>query len=78
MRKNYLLGVSEEDAKGVMEEAQRRKEGFTNKGYSKTKELKQIAVIPYMVFHLHPEFWEDDKALLKYLKEHPELQVSKP
>ncbi len=71
----YLKGVTPQEAVETMKAAQiRRRED--NRGYSKSKELRHIGFLPFWVFHLHPEFWTDDKALRKWMKTHAEELVT--
>ena len=45
-----------------------RKATDETKGWSKSKEFKLIASIPMLEYVKHPEWVEDRKALLKWLK----------
>lgn len=40
----------------------------SNNGFSKSREYQKIASIPMLEFLKHPEFRENDKAIIKWLK----------
>ncbi len=46
------------------------------KGMSKGKTMRRIGSIPLLEFIRHPELIYDNKALKKFLKEHPEYRTS--
>ena len=56
--------------------ANKRMRQESGKGFSKGKTMRRLASIPLIEFIRHPELVYDDKALKKFIKEHPEYRTS--
>jgi hypothetical protein len=63
---DYLLATHVQDIEPVVRMANRMREG-TNNGWTQAKCFQMIGEIPDVVFFNHPEFYNDDKALRRWL-----------
>ncbi len=85
IQKGWLLKARHDDCTSIVKsnseihkENTRARRGGRVDGLSKDKNMRRVGTIPLYVLVNKPELRYDDKALRKYLKEHPEWCTVNP